>query len=32
VPFGNAYETKNTDGTYSYKCQHGTSECLGNLM
>lgn len=32
VPFGNARETKNADGTYSFACQHGAKECLGNMV
>lgn len=31
-PFGNAIETDNNNGTYSYQCQHGPLECRGNLI
>lgn len=32
VPFGNAKETKNADGTYEFECQHGPSECIYNTI
>lgn len=31
-PYGNAKETKKPDGSWSFKCQHGGSECFGNLI
>lgn len=31
-PYGNAKETKKSDGTYAWTCQHGTNECYGNMM
>jgi len=30
-PYGNAKETKNADGTYTFTCQHGVNECIGNM-
>jgi len=30
-PYGNAHETQNADGTWSFTCQHGVSECVGNM-
>jgi len=30
-PYGNAKETKNADGTWSFTCQHGVGECIGNM-
>lgn len=30
-PYGNAQESKNADGTWKFTCQHGTSECIGNM-
>ena len=30
-PFGNAKETLNEDGTYSFTCQHGENECTSNM-
>jgi interferon gamma-inducible protein 30 len=30
-PYGNANEVKNADGTYTYSCQHGVNECIGNM-
>jgi len=30
-PYGNAQESQNADGTWSYTCQHGVSECDGNM-
>jgi interferon gamma-inducible protein 30 len=31
-PYGNAHETAKPDGTYEFTCQHGPSECEGNLI
>jgi len=30
-PYGNAKMTQNADGTWHFTCQHGTSECIGNM-
>ena len=30
-PYGNAKEIPNADGTYTYQCQHGDEECIGNF-
>jgi interferon gamma-inducible protein 30 len=30
-PYGNANEKQNADGTWTYTCQHGVSECDGNM-
>ena len=32
VPYGNARETKNPDGSFNFTCQHGEIECEGNLI
>lgn len=32
IPYGNADTTKNPDGSYSFNCQHGPDECLGNKL
>ena len=32
IPFGNAKEITNDNGTYSFVCQHGTEECSGNMF
>ena len=32
VPYGNAKETQNPDGSWSFECQHGDAECRGNLL
>ena len=33
VPYGNAHETLNSSSQlYEYVCQHGSDECLGNLI
>ena len=31
-PYGNAEESQNPDGSWSFKCQHGSKECYGNLL
>jgi interferon, gamma-inducible protein 30 len=31
-PYGNARQTQNADGTWSFTCQHGPTECYGNLL
>jgi len=31
-PYGNAKERQKSDGTWSFTCQHGESECTGNLI
>jgi interferon gamma-inducible protein 30 len=31
-PYGNAQESSNGDGTYSYQCQHGPDECTVNML
>ena len=30
-PYGNAKQTQNPDGTWKFKCQHGPTECDGNI-
>jgi len=30
IPYGIENETLNANGTYSYTCQHGPNECVGN--
>lgn len=32
MPFGNGQETKKANGSYTFNCQHGPSECVGNLL
>lgn len=32
VPYGNAREKQNPDGSWAYTCQHGANECIGNVM
>jgi len=32
LPYGNAMEVVSTDGTYTWKCQHGPNECIGNMI
>lgn len=31
-PYGNANEKKDADGSWSFLCQHGTSECYFNMI
>ena len=31
-PYGNAHETQNGDGTWTFTCQHGGSECQYNMI
>jgi len=31
-PYGNARETKNSNGSYTFRCQHGASECEANII
>jgi len=30
-PYGNAQEKQNADATWTFTCQHGNSECIGNM-
>jgi len=32
LPYGNAHETQSSNGTWTFKCQHGSSECQANLI
>ncbi|XP_026291926.1 GILT-like protein 1 [Frankliniella occidentalis] len=32
VPYGKANTTKSADGSYSFSCQHGDTECYGNKV
>jgi len=32
LPYGNAHETQNPDGSWSFTCQHGKDECAANLL
>lgn len=31
-PYGNARETKLSNGSYSFSCQHGANECAANMI
>lgn len=31
-PYGNAHETEQPDGTWSFSCQHGVTECNWNMV
>jgi len=31
-PYGNAHESKGPSGDWVFTCQHGTAECLGNMI
>ena len=31
-PYGNANQTQNPDGSWSFSCQHARKECLGNKL
>lgn len=31
-PYGNAHEKQNPDGTWAFTCQHGTNECVANMI
>ena len=31
-PYGNAHESQNPDGSWSFTCQHDVPECTGNLL
>lgn len=31
-PYGNARQTQQADGSWSFTCQHGAVECYGNLL
>nr|CAD7459196.1 unnamed protein product [Timema tahoe] len=32
VPYGNAQQTLSADGQWSFTCQHGPNECVGNIV
>jgi len=31
-PYGNAHEKQKPDGSWDFECQHGSKECVGNLL
>jgi len=31
-PYGNAHQKQKPDGSWDFECQHGSQECLGNLL
>jgi len=31
-PYGNAHQTKQANGSYAFKCQHGPNECQANII
>ncbi|KAK9498019.1 hypothetical protein O3M35_003907 [Rhynocoris fuscipes] len=32
IPYGKAHTIETDEGTYTFKCQHGAKECLGNKI
>lgn len=32
VPYGNAHEKQNPDGSWTFSCQHGANECAANMI